>query len=233
MDLHEEKNLPAVVKTLVALGESAPRRCAKFTGAKLNMRNFTWSTAAVSSSSSVGTSQVKSFSRRASSDVNGSGISNGGAHSSSAFCSNGSSGSSGKIGGGAWPRVGVSGGGGLLAAAVAARSGGSSASAVGNPPNGVWRSGMGDHAPANSEENHDYDDDDSDGDYDEEEAGHYHGVGAGVMARSTRHVGGMMRVGGDPRSRKESEELTVRWTCLGVPLVISLITEPLRFVQDA
>ena len=60
-----------------------------------------------------------------------------------------------------------------MAAAVAARSGGSSASAVGNPPNGVWRSGMGDHGPANSEKDHDYDDDDSDGDYDEEEAGNY------------------------------------------------------------
>ena len=72
---------------------------------------------------------------------------------------------------------------------------------------------MGDHGPANSEEDDDYgdDDDDSDGDYDEEEAGNYHGVGAGVMARST-HVGGMKRVGGDSRNRKESEELTVRWT---------------------
>ncbi|CAN0416625.1 unnamed protein product [Ascophyllum nodosum] len=208
-DLHEEKNIPAVVKTLVALGESAPRTCPKFTGAKLNMRNFKWSTAAVSSSSSAGTSQVKSFPRRASSGVNGSGISNGGARSSSAFSSNGSSGSSGKIGGGAWPRVGGSGGGGLVTAAVAARSGGSSASAVGNPPNGVWRSGMGDHGPANSEEDDDYDDDDDDseGDYDEEEAGNYHAVGAGMMARST-HVGGMIRVGGDSRNRKESEELT-------------------------
>ena len=135
-DLHEEKNIPAVVKTLVALEESAPRTCPKFTGAKLNMRNFAWSTKAVSSSSCAGTSQVKSFPRRASSGVNGSGISNGGARSSSAFCSNGSSGSSGKIGGGVWPRVGGSGGGGLVAAAVTTRSGGSRASAVGNPPNG-------------------------------------------------------------------------------------------------
>ena len=99
----------------------------------------------------------------------------------------------------AWPRVGGSGGDGPVAAAVAARSGGSSASAVGNPPNGVWRSGMGDHGPANSEKDHDYDDDDSDGDYDEEEAGNYHGIGAGVIARST-HVAGMMRVGGDSRN---------------------------------
>ena len=53
-------------------------------------------------------------------------------------------------------------------AAVAARSGDSSASAVGKPPNGVWRSGKGDHGPVNSEKDLDYDDDDSDGDYDEE-----------------------------------------------------------------
>ena len=78
---------------------------------------------------------------------------------------------------------------------------------------------MGDHGPANSEEDDDYDDDDDDseGDYDEEEAGNYHAVGAGMMARST-HVGGMIRVGGDSRNRKESEELTVRWTACWIGL---------------
>lgn len=161
-DLYEEKDIPGVVKTLVALGESVPQTCPNFKGPRLDMRKFAWSTTTLptaSQASSSTASRKGGFSSMA-------GGARGGARSAGAMSGTGNGVSStirnsngnlrnsnSSVGAGT-----STGGGGVFS---------------GRANGGMWQRGMGNEQPAMSggddsseEEEDEVDDDDY---YDQEE----------------------------------------------------------------
>ncbi|CAN0363111.1 unnamed protein product, partial [Laminaria digitata] len=125
-DLYEEKSIPSVVKTLVALGETVPRTCPSFKGPQLNMARFAWTTTVVAPAPSSGAaSSGQKGSRRSFGSTAGVGV------------SNKPSGVGGGVGVGTWPRPG------------------GNAGTVGGGGGGAWRKGLGDEQLASSGEEED------------------------------------------------------------------------------